>query len=172
MAAKAREGAREPEAGIDGPSGAVGSERSDGCPRKWGNTPRPRHDGWREAMFVYAVMSRARVGFAGRRRRPKGSRGGRCCRRGQPSWCRPRQTLERLADKPTTMTRQPAGRTPHPLPRLAPRRTTPQTRPRRAADVISTLISCVRTRKRSSSETSFSDLLARDNDRIDLRRIL
>jgi hypothetical protein len=45
-AAKAREGVWEPEAGTEEPSGVMGVERSDGCPRKWGGPPRPRHGGW------------------------------------------------------------------------------------------------------------------------------
>jgi hypothetical protein len=40
--AKATEGVWEPEAGTEEPSGVVGSERSDGCLRKWGGPPRPR----------------------------------------------------------------------------------------------------------------------------------
>ena len=51
--AKAMEGVWDPEAGTEEPSGVVGLERSEGCPRKWGDPPRPRHDGWREAMPAY-----------------------------------------------------------------------------------------------------------------------
>ena len=53
LTAKAMEGAWEPEAGTEEPSGVVGVERSEGCPRNWGGPPRPRHDGGREAMPVY-----------------------------------------------------------------------------------------------------------------------
>jgi hypothetical protein len=53
VTAKAREGAREPEAGTEEPSGVVGVERSEGCLRKWGDPSRPHHDGWREAMSGY-----------------------------------------------------------------------------------------------------------------------
>ena len=36
-------------AGVEGPSGVRGVERSDGCPGNWGGPPRPRRCGRREA---------------------------------------------------------------------------------------------------------------------------
>jgi hypothetical protein len=64
------EGAWDPEAGIEEPSGVVGSERPEGRPRKWGDPPRPRHDGWREAMPAYNRLTREVVW------QPRGSRRG------------------------------------------------------------------------------------------------
>ena len=48
-AAKATEGASEPEAGTEEPSGVLGVERPHGCPGNWGDPSRPRRHRRREA---------------------------------------------------------------------------------------------------------------------------
>src|SRR4051794_7574364 len=56
--AKATEGAWDPEAGAEEPSGVLGVERADGRPGNSGEPSWPRRCGWREAMPAYNRRTR------------------------------------------------------------------------------------------------------------------
>src|SRR5688572_17050842 len=56
------EGAWDPGAGAEEPSGVMGVERAEGRPGNWGEPPRPRRCGWREARLAYNRRSREVAG--------------------------------------------------------------------------------------------------------------
>src|SRR5688500_4824864 len=56
------EGAWDPGAGAEEPSGVMGVERAEGRRGNWGEPPRPRRCGWREARLAYNRRSREVAG--------------------------------------------------------------------------------------------------------------
>jgi hypothetical protein len=60
------EGAWDPGAGAEEPSGVLGVERADGRPGNWGEPSRPRRCGRREAMPAYNRRTREVVRAAER----------------------------------------------------------------------------------------------------------